>query len=103
MSNVEFKEIKPIGSFILDQKDIGHIDGRDGAYYHYKDVCTMLNRMKQQYAAFDNLETLLTRHRSIEIAEYRNDGEVMDYGVITDTKEFLAPTLSEAIEKASKK
>ena len=48
------------------------------------------------------LENLLTRHRSIEIAEYRNEeGEVIDYGVITDTKEFLAPTLKEAISKAN--
>ncbi len=62
-----------------------------------------LQELQAKAAAYDLLENLLTRNRSIELTEYRGEcGEVFDYGVITDTKEFLAPTLSEAIEKASK-
>jgi hypothetical protein len=44
---IELKEIpEPIGNFILDQKDIKYIKGNDGAYWHYKDVITLLSRYK---------------------------------------------------------
>jgi hypothetical protein len=35
---------KPIGEFILSQKDIAYMQMFDGAWFHYKDVCTLLNR-----------------------------------------------------------
>lgn len=45
------KEVKtierPIGDFIIDQTDIHPFSFHDGSYYHYKDVCTMLNRFKK--------------------------------------------------------
>lgn len=37
---------KPIGDFILSQSDIIPVIGGDGAYYHYADVCKLLNRLK---------------------------------------------------------
>lgn len=40
---------KPIGNFIFEQTDITPIMGLDGAYYHYADVCKLLNRLKQTY------------------------------------------------------
>lgn len=35
---------KPIGEFILSQKDIEGTAGNDGTYYHYSQVCTLLRR-----------------------------------------------------------
>lgn len=39
---------KPIGDFILRQTDIKPIYTDNGAYYHYADVCKLLNRLKQE-------------------------------------------------------
>lgn len=38
---------RPVGDFILTQKDIQYMQKFDGAWFHYKDVCTLL----QRYAA----------------------------------------------------
>lgn len=41
----ELKEIEtPISDFILAQKDLG-TDTNNGRYFHYSEVCQMLNRM----------------------------------------------------------
>lgn len=45
MNIEDFKEIKPIGDFIINQKDIEPVITTQGAYYHYKDVCTLLKRV----------------------------------------------------------
>jgi len=43
--NIKFEEVpEPIGSFILEQEDIKHVMGNDGAYYHYADVCKLMKR-----------------------------------------------------------
>lgn len=55
---------RPIGSFILDQTDLPGVKGNDGTYWHYKDVCTMLDRAikqdmsKYRYAASQPLYSL---------------------------------------------
>jgi len=38
---------KPMGDFILAQKDIEPTLTVNGAWYHYKDVVTMLHRFKE--------------------------------------------------------
>lgn len=43
---IELEE--PIGNFILKQEDIKPIMTNNGAYYHYADVCTILNRLKKE-------------------------------------------------------
>lgn len=35
---------EPVGKFILDQKDLSPAPGRDGSYWHYNDVITLLTR-----------------------------------------------------------
>ena len=48
MSEEAEEEIKkPIGSFILEQKDIYSIPTNTGAHYHYSDVCKLLKRYYQ--------------------------------------------------------
>ena len=48
---IEFVDIpEPIGKFVLDQKDVPFVQGSDGAYWHYKDVLTLLSRYKKLYA-----------------------------------------------------
>lgn len=40
---------KPIGDFIINENsDIKHLQLEDGAYYHYADVCKLLNRLKKK-------------------------------------------------------
>ena len=39
---------EPIGNFIFEQKDIKGTYTDNGAYYHYADVCTLLNRLKDK-------------------------------------------------------
>lgn len=43
---MDMKEIVPIGGFILAQKDIEPVMGTDGSYYHYRQVCTLVKRMR---------------------------------------------------------
>jgi len=44
MDNTKGKEIKPIGSFILDQKDIPAAMTEMGGYFHYSQVCVLITR-----------------------------------------------------------
>ncbi len=44
---VEEEIKKPIGSFMLEQKDIYSIPTNTGAHYHYSDVCKLLKRYHQ--------------------------------------------------------
>lgn len=39
---------EPIGNFIISQKDITPFNAQDGAWYHYSDVCKLLNRLKSK-------------------------------------------------------
>ena len=39
---------EPIGKFILKQTDIEPVYTDNGAYFHYSDVCTLLNRLKKE-------------------------------------------------------
>ena len=40
---------KPIGDFIINENpDIKYLQREDGAYYHYADVCKLLNRLKKK-------------------------------------------------------
>jgi hypothetical protein len=39
---------RPLGDFIFLQKDIPSVQGANGAYYHYNDVCTLLKRAINQ-------------------------------------------------------
>lgn len=57
---IEVKEIpEPVGKFILDQKDLSPTPGRDGRYWHYKDVVTLLTRYLD-YKAASTRESALT-------------------------------------------
>lgn len=40
---------EPIGDFILEQPDIYGSQTANGKFYHYADVCTLLNRYVQQF------------------------------------------------------
>ena len=46
---IELDIPEPIGKFILDQEDVIPVMTNNGAYYHYADVCKMLNRIKEKY------------------------------------------------------
>jgi hypothetical protein len=50
MSDFEELELeKPIGDFIIGQTDIRPLVTANGYYYHYSDVCKLLNRLKKDY------------------------------------------------------
>ena len=53
IKNAEIPEMveieKPIGDFIINENsDIKHLQMENGAYYHYADVCKLLNRLKKK-------------------------------------------------------
>lgn len=62
----------PVGSFILEQKDIQGILANDGMYYHYSKVCELLNR----YAASKVDTTKWASDKDMESAY----DEGVDYG-----------------------
>jgi len=37
----------PVGKFIMDQTDLDFVESTNGYYYHYSDVCTLLNRYRK--------------------------------------------------------
>ena len=39
---------EPIGNFILEQNDLKPLITNNGYFYHYSDVCTLLNRLKKE-------------------------------------------------------
>ena len=50
MSDFEELELeRPIGDFIINQKDIIPLIMPDGYYYHYADVCKLLKKLKKDY------------------------------------------------------
>lgn len=53
---IELKEIKPIGSFILEQEDIKPLMTENGAYYHYTQVCELLSRILKSKEWVDHFE-----------------------------------------------
>ena len=53
---MEFKEIKAIGSFILAQEDIDPVMTNNGAYYHYSQVCVLLDRILKSKEWVDHYE-----------------------------------------------
>lgn len=53
---LELKDIKPIGSFILEQEDIKPVMTENGAYYHYSQVCDLLNRILKSKEWVDHFE-----------------------------------------------
>lgn len=71
---------KPIGEFILSQKDIEGTAGNDGTYYHYSQVCTLLRRsnaeLESQLAeAKELLKTLVPKLRQRELHGTANEIE----------------------------
>jgi hypothetical protein len=45
VERIIIKELpRPLGDFIFLQKDIQSVQGTNGAYFHYNDVCTLLKR-----------------------------------------------------------
>lgn len=44
MDDIKGKEIKPIGNFIMDQKDIVPTMTENGGYFHYSEVCVLIKR-----------------------------------------------------------
>lgn len=60
MKSEKFKKLKkPVGQFIIDQKDIKGMPTNNGTYYHYSDVCTLLKRFKKMKTTneFRNITT----------------------------------------------
>jgi|688.fasta_scaffold366428_3 hypothetical protein len=51
-----FKEIKPIGSFILEQEDIKPTMTQNGDYFHYSQVCVLISRALKSKEWVDHYE-----------------------------------------------
>ena len=47
---------EPTGKFILEQEDIIPVMTHNGAYYHYADVCKLLNRKEVKAITTDAVE-----------------------------------------------
>lgn len=54
--SIELKEIKPIGDQIIKHKDIVPLMTHNGAYYHYSQVCVLMDRLKKEIEKNVNLE-----------------------------------------------
>ena len=51
----ELREIRPIGEWILNSKYLEKgVQGKDGIYFHYADVCSMLKDFKKETSNYEN-------------------------------------------------
>ena len=79
---------KPIGDFILSQKDILPVMTSDGAYYYYGDVCTLLNRLQAAQVDWEKVESELYKK------PFTKNGSTLDVNTVTTVIDFLRSFLS---------